>query len=137
MEKDGVEHTTIILRRSKTDQEASGRWLHLTERSHIALKAWLDILKDSEGPIFRSINKRIESTKALGASQVNRIFKRIARNAQVNENLIERISGHSCRVGAAQDLVNSGASLPVIMSKGRWSKTDTVMRYVEHIRHAA
>lgn len=137
VEKDGAEHTTILLRRSKTDQEASGRWLHLTERSHTALKAWLDILQDSEGPIFRSINKHIESTKALGASQINRIFKRIALNTQVGKNLIERISGHSCRVGAAQDLVNSGASLPVIMSKGRWSKTDTVMRYVEHIQYAA
>ena len=137
VEKDGAEHTTILLRRSKTDQEASGRWLHLTERSHTALKAWLDILQISEGSIFRSINKHIESAKGLGASQVNRIFKRIARNAQVDENLIERISGHSCRVGAAQDLVNSGASLPVIMSKGRWSKTDTVMRYVEHIQYAA
>ena len=136
VEKDEAERTTILLRRSKTDQEASGRWLHLTERSHTALKAWLSIISDSKGPIFRSI-KNIESTKALGASQVNRIFKRIARNAQVDENLIERISGHSCRVGAAQDLVNSGASLPVIMSKGRWSKTDTVMRYVEHIQYAA
>lgn len=137
VEKNGAEHTTILLRRSKTDQEASGRWLHLTERSHTALKAWLGILQDSEGPIFRSINKRIESTKALGASQINRIFKRIARNARIDENLIERISGHSCRVGAAQDLVNAGASLPVIMSKGRWSKTDTVMRYIEHIQYAA
>ena len=137
VEKDGAEHTTILLRRSKTDQEASGRWLHLTDRSHTALMAWLNTLHDSEGPIFRSISKHIESTKALGASQVNRIFKRIARNAQVDKKLIERISGHSCRVGAAQDLVSSGASLPVIMSKGRWTKTDTVMRYVEHIQYAA
>jgi hypothetical protein len=35
------------------------------------------------------------------------------------------------RVGHAQDLVSSGASLPIIMSMGRWSKSDTVMRYVE------
>ena len=137
IEKDGTEHTTILLRRSKTDQEASGRWLHLSNRAQIALKSWLELLQSKEGPIFRSINKHIESTKALGASQVNRIFKRIARNARVDENLIERISGHSCRVGAAQDLVNAGASLPVIMSKGRWSKTDTVMRYIEHIQYAA
>lgn len=137
VEKDGAEHTTILLRRSKTDQEASGRWLHLSERSQAALKAWLDILQADEGPIFRNANKNMTTQKALSASQVNRIFKQIARNARVDENLIERISGHSCRVGAAQDLVNSGASLPVIMSKGRWSKTDTVMRYVEHIQYAA
>lgn len=36
------------------------------------------------------------------------------------------------RVGAAQDLLLSGASLPTIMNRGRWSKTDTVMRYVEY-----
>jgi hypothetical protein len=33
------------------------------------------------------------------------------------------------RVGAAQDLLNSGASMPIIMQRGRWSKTDTVMRF--------
>lgn len=137
VEKDGSEHTTILLRRSKTDQEATGRWLHLSERAQTALNSWLNIFQANEGPIFRSINKELASYKGLGASQINRIFKRIARNAQVDESLIEKISGHSCRVGAAQDLVNSGASLPIIMSKGRWSKTDTVMRYVEHIRHAA
>ncbi len=35
------------------------------------------------------------------------------------------------RVGAAQDLLKSGASMPMIMNKGRWSKIDTVMRYLE------
>lgn len=136
-ERDGAEHTTILLRRSKTDQEAAGRWLHLSKRAQTALNAWLEVLQNKEGPIFRSINKHVTGTTPLVASQINRIFKRIAQNAQLNENLIERISGHSCRVGAAQDLVNSGASLPIIMSKGRWTKTDTVMRYVEHIRYAA
>lgn len=42
------------------------------------------------------------------------------------------ISWHSLRVGAAQDLVLSGASLPLIMSSGRWSKADTVMRFIEN-----
>jgi hypothetical protein len=35
------------------------------------------------------------------------------------------------RVGGAQDLLNSGASLPQIMVKGGWAKTDTVLRYGE------
>ena len=68
-----------------------------------------------------------------GAGQINRIYKRIARAAGLDESVIKGISGHSMRVGHAQDLVNSGASMPIIMSKGRWSKTDTVMRYVEHL----
>lgn len=132
-EKYDKEHTTILLRRSKTDQESAGRWLHLSERAQAALKQWLKIIKEDKGPLFRGITNNHKITGQLGAGQVNRIYKKTARNAQLDENLIERISGHSCRVGAAQDLVNSGASLPIIMSKGRWSKTDTVMRYVEHI----
>ena len=68
----------------------------------------------------------------IGAGQINRIYKKIARKAGLNESEIQGISGHSMRVGAAQDLLNSGASMPIIMQRGRWSKTDTVMRYVEH-----
>lgn len=69
-EKDGAEHTTILLRRSKTDQEASGRWLHLSERAQTALKSWLNTLQASEGPIFRSINKNLKSENALASSQI-------------------------------------------------------------------
>ena len=78
---------------------------------------------DSGGRISRS---------SLNSGQVNRIYKRIARDARLDEFIIERISGHSMRVGAAQDLLNSGASMPIIMQRGRWSKTDTVMSYPEH-----
>jgi hypothetical protein len=39
---------------------------------------------------------------------------------------------HSLRVGAAQDLLKNGATLPQIMVKGGWVKVDTVMRYVEN-----
>lgn len=52
------------------------------------------------------------SPKNLGPGQVNRIYKRIARNAGLDELVIEGISGHSMQVGAAQDLLNSGASIP-------------------------
>ncbi len=69
---------------------------------------------------------------ALGAGQINRIYKRLAQLANVDPQIIKKISGHSMRVGAAQDLLLSGASMPMIMSRGRWSKTDTVMRYIEN-----
>lgn len=131
-----IERTRILLRRSKTDQESTGRWLHLSERAHSALRDWLRVLGETEGPLFRGITNGQKFTKQLGAGQVNRIYKGTARNAHLDEELIRRISGHSCRVGAAQDLLASGASLPIIMSKGRWSKTDTVMRYVEHMNYS-
>ena len=71
--------------------------------------------------------------KTLEAGQINRIYKKIARVSQIDSDLAGKISGHSMRVWHAQDLVSSGASLPIIMSMGRWSKSDTVMRYVEQI----
>lgn len=77
------------------------------------------------------------SLSSLCSGQVNRIFKRMARRAGLEEVVIEGISGHSMRIGAAQDLLNSGASMPIIMQRGRWSKTDTVMRYLEHSGYAS
>lgn len=67
----------------------------------------------------------------LSPGQINRIYKRIAMAAKVSKEQIKNISGHSIRVGAAQDLINSGVSLPILMNRGRWSKPDTAMRYVE------
>ena len=93
---------------------------------------WLGFVNEMEGPIFRGVSNNHELTRGLGPGQVNRIYKNAARKAQLDEGVVQNISGHSCRVGAAQDLLTAGASLPMIMKKGRWVKTDTVMRYVEH-----
>ena len=131
--KNGIETSSILLRKSKTDQDSIGKWLHLSQRTHIALASWMNHLPENQEYLIVGIGRggRI-SLSSLGSGQVNRVYKRIARNAGLDEFVIEGISGHSMRVGAAQDLLNSGASLPIIMQRGRWSKTDTVMRYLEH-----
>ena len=54
---------------------------------------------------------------------------------KIDASIIKNISGHSMRVVAVQDLIQSKASFPVIMDRGRWSKIDTVMRYVELNSH--
>jgi site-specific recombinase XerD len=127
---------SIKLRKSKTDQTSQGKWLHLSEPGSAALKKWLLAAGISEGPIFRGIDRGNKISEKLGCGQIARIFKKIANKAQLNCDTIKRISGHSMRVGAAQDLLREGVSLPNIMNRGRWSKTDTVMRYVEQIAPA-
>ena len=82
--------------------------------------------------LFFGLNRALDTSPQIGVGQINRIYKKLARKAGLDESEIKSISGHSIRVGAAQDLLNSGASMPIIMQRGRWSKTDTVMRYVEH-----
>jgi len=131
--KNEIETSSILLRKSKTDQDSTGKWLHLSARAHIALVEWMKELPEGQQYLMVGIDRggRI-SHSSLGPGQVNRIYKRIARNAGLDELTIKGISGHSMRVGSAQDLLNSGASMPIIMQRGRWSKADTVMRYVEH-----
>jgi site-specific recombinase XerD len=124
---------SIFLRRSKTDQEAHGRWLRISEVTNTYLQIWIKQAKINEGLLFRGVNRANRLTQKLDNSQLARIYKKLARRANFDEKLIREISGHSTRVGAAQDLLLSGASLPIIMSRGRWSKPDTVMRYVEKI----
>ncbi len=122
----------IRLRKSKTDQELQGRWIFPSLRSAEAITNWIKKAKLTDGYLFREINNAIDITEDLRSSQINRIYKRLARDAGLPKEIVNIISGHSMRVGAAQDLLKSGASMPMIMNKGRWSKTDTVMRYLEN-----
>ena len=131
--KNGIKTSSILLRKSKTDQDSTGKWLHLSQKAHLALMEWMKELPEGREYLIVGIDRggRI-ARNSLGSGQINRIYKKIARDAGLNELVVEGISGHSMRVGAAQDLLNSGASMPIIMQRGRWSKTDTVMRYVEN-----
>jgi len=131
--KNGIESTSILLRKSKTDQDSMGKWLRLSQRAGLALMEWINQLPEGQENIYCGLNRAGNTSLHLGGGQVNRIYKRIAEKAGLDESIIKGISGHSMRVGAAQDLLSSGASMPIMMQKGRWSKSDTVMRYVEHI----
>lgn len=121
----------IRLRRSKTDPYGNGRLLTLTPLSEKYLRDWLLLLNVYEGFIFRGIRGGKIQDK-ISAAQINRIYKYLAKKVGLEKNIYMKISGHSMRVGGAQDLLASGYSLGVIMTKGRWSKTDTVARYLEH-----
>lgn len=128
---------SVLLRKSKTDQHGSGKWIHLTPETTHALHQWLSAAKINEGLIFRGVRSSGAITDSLCESRIPRIYKTLARKAGLNESVVQSISGHSMRVGGAQDLLNVGASLPQIMVKGGWTKTDTVLRYVERTRSSS
>jgi site-specific recombinase XerD len=126
-------HVSILLKSSKTDTERYGKYLHIKYETWEALRAWIKKANIENGYLFRGISISGEICEDLKVAQINRIYKRLAKKANHDEMTIQKISGHSLRVGAAQDLALQGLSLPIIMTKGRWSKTDTVMRYIERI----
>jgi len=125
-------YAKILLRKSKTDPFKEGRWLYLSEETYQAALAWLQRSNLTSGYLFRGMRKGLHMTEQLHGGQVNKILKKRAKQAGLNDDVIKKISGHSIRVGAAQDLCLAGKTLPQIMAKGRWVKTDTLMRYVEH-----
>ena len=121
----------ILLRKSKTDQERLGTWLQISAKTYALIKQWITSAKIKEGKILRGIKINDQLTNGLTGAQIGRIFKRSATNAGIDSSSVKNISGHSIRIGAAQDLLIAGATLPQIMAKGGWTKVDTVMRYVE------
>jgi integrase len=122
----------IRLRKSKTDQDALGKILEINSETKMYLFNWLQHSKISTGKLFRGIKNNKQYTSSLNKAQVNKIYKKLARKANVDKETLKKISGHSTRVGAAQNLLQSGANLGMILKKGRWTKIDTAMKYLEN-----
>jgi len=116
----------ILLCQSKADQTREGVVLRLDHETTLAINRWLRLANISDGYLLRGIvGDRINESMYPG--QINRVFKSLALKAGLNP---ANISGHSTRIGAAQDMTSAGASIAQIMAKVGWSKVDTVMRYV-------
>ena len=124
---------TLLLRRSKTDGEGRGELLYLARDTIALVRAWLAQSGISEGRLFRSVGKGGALGKSLDPSQVPRIFKGMARQAGLPPAVVEGLSGHSARVGAAQDMIAAGIELPAILQAGRWKSTAMVNRYGERL----
>ena len=122
----------LKLKKSKTDPHGVGKYLYLSDNAQKALKDWIDKSKISSGKIFRAISSSDKIKSNLDASQIGRIYKKLAEKSNIDSSIIKNISGHSTRIGGARDLMVSGVSLPVLMNRGSWSKSDTVMRYLEN-----
>ena len=96
-------------------------------------RAWREQAGIDSGRLFRSVAKGGTLGKGLDASQVPRIFKAMAERAGLPPAVVEELSGHSARVGAAQDMVAAGFELPAIQQAGRWKSTAMVSRYGERL----
>ena len=125
---------TLLLRRSKTDQEGKGRKRALPYGSHPEtcpvrnLKRWLDLLEEDEGPIFRPVDRHGNiKASALSDRSVCEVVKKRAQAAGLNQ---DRYSGHSLRAGLATAASAAGVSQKSIMDQGDWKSVQTVMRYV-------
>jgi site-specific recombinase XerD len=120
---------TVIIRRSKTDQDGAGTVQFVSPDTVAALDAYTAAVGiEGAGPLFRSIRKDGVAGGRLSTRSVADAFKRLAEAAGLDA---EAVSGHSARVGMAQDLTRQGASLPELMQAGRWQSPAMPARYAE------
>ena len=124
---------SVLVRRAKNDPEGGGAVLYLHRDSVRLLKRWLAESGIGPGPLFRAVRKDGRVGGALHPGQVPRIYKAMARRAGLPAEVVRRLSGHSPRVGAAQDMIAAGVELPAIMQAGRWRSVRMVQRYGERL----
>lgn len=119
---------TVLIRRSKTDQEGAGVVQFIGEPTVARIRAWLDIAFLTEGALFRPVYKSGRLRKGrLTERSIRRIIIHRAQDAGVEG----RISGHSLRVGSAQSLATAGASLVEMQLAGRWQSPVMPGRYAQ------
>ena len=104
----------LLVRRSKTDPEGIGTVLFLSRQTVQDLRAIRPEDSTGDDPVF-----------GLSAQQIHHRLRAAARAA----GLGDEFSGHSARVGMAQDLAGSGIELPALMTAGRWSSPTMPARY--------
>ena len=119
---------TVLVRRSKADQEAEGAIKYLAPDTMSHLEAWLSAAALTRGALFRPLTKggRI-GAGALGDAEVYRLYREIASAAGVK--LARPPSGHSTRVGATQDMFAAGFELLEVMQAGSWRTLAMAARY--------
>lgn len=108
----------LHIRRSKTDQEAKGAIAYLSARTVEALKLLLELRQNKE------------SVFGLSASQIARRIQAAAKAA----GLEGQFSGHSPRVGMAQDLARRSEGMPALQAAGRWKTHAMPASYLREIQ---
>jgi integrase len=126
----------VIIRRGKTDAQGQGRVAYLSRTTVKWLKIWLEHAKISEGPIFRRLIGRNEIGDDLNPGSIAPIFKRVAQWIGMPARFVAVVSGHSTRVGAAQDLAELDIDLAAITQAGGWKSPRMPLQYAERINAA-
>jgi site-specific recombinase XerD len=124
----------LVLRKSKTDQEAEGAIRGLPYGSHPATcpvrawRRWLAASGINTGPAFRSVSRH----GRLGTKHLSdRALADIVKKRATAVGLAGVFAGHSLRAGFATEGYAQGTPELAIMRHGRWRSASVMRGYVE------
>jgi integrase len=125
-----------LIRRDKTDLEGQGRAAYLSRETVRWLKVWIAHAQIEDGALFRRLIGGNQVAGALNSGSIALVFKRVAQWIGMPARFVDQVSGHSTRVGAAQDLAELDIDLAAITQAGGWKSTRMPLKYAEKINAA-
>jgi integrase/recombinase XerD len=125
----------VLIRRSKDDKFGVGRIAFTSTGTARLLHTWRDLRGSDIEWLFCPIYKSQPVNRDLSATTVKRVIKAAAKRAGFDASNIAAFSGHSMRVGAAQDLLKNGFDTAAIMRAGGWKSVNVLARYLEYAEH--
>lgn len=124
----------VTLRRSKTDQEGTGRPVGIPYGSSAdtcpvrAVQAWCAAAGITSGPLFRAVNRHGQvAAGRLSDKAVALVVKRAAAAAGLDP---QHYAGHSLRAGLATSAAAAGVSERAIMRQTGHTSERMVRRYI-------
>lgn len=124
---------SILVRRAKNDPDGAGRVAHLSTSTSALVDRWLAAIGSGKGPLLRPVYGRTISPRHVDPLTVARVLKKLSTKQATMAGRVDQISGHSLRVGAAQQLAKDGHSMLKIMRVGGWKSPEVLARYVENM----
>ena len=115
----------LLLLQSKTDQEGKGASLFLTARTVETIQQLQQKAGYTEGPLFR----RMLKGDRMSDARLTVDGARLAIKAAAELVGIKGVSGHSLRIGTAQELAQRGATLVELQNAGRWTDSQMPAHY--------
>ena len=115
----------LALHRSKTDQEGKGASLFLTARTVDAIRQLQRSADYAAGALFR----RMLKGDRMSDARLTVDGARLAIKASAKRVGIKGVSGHSLRIGTAQELAQRGATLVELQNAGRWTDSQMPAHY--------
>jgi integrase len=125
-----------LIRRGKTDAEGQGRVAYLSRETVRWLNVWLEHAEIREGAVFRRLIGKNQVGGPLNPGSIAPIFKRVAQWIGMPARFVAKVSGHSTRVGATQDLAELNIDLAAITQAGGWKSTRMPQQYADRINAA-